>query len=110
MKNLNSLMGELPALQESAEGKLKGGFASINAASWETPVTNDVVCSGNTNCTGNAICSDNTGCHSNTKCYDNVVCNKLTNGTCTPAPTTTSANVVPKQNIGGNAIFSSLMF
>ncbi|GEM_PF-7122500 len=105
INDLNSLMGELSALQESAEGKLKGGFASFNVSMFSSSDGSNTECLSNGNCSGNGTCKNNTNCFDNTKCEGN------TNGTCTPPPTTTAdSKPSPDKGKGGNAIFSSLMF
>lgn len=101
--NLNSLMGELPALQESAEGKLKGGFASFSVSMLSADDGGNTECTGNENCSGNKVCSNNRRCYNNTGCKDEK------NDFCTPPPTTTP-KPTPEKGQGGNSIFSSLMF
>ena len=98
-------MGELPALQESAEGKLKGGFASFSVSMLSTEDGGNTRCSGNSNCTGN------TDCHSNTNCFNNTGCDGENNESCTP-PSTTTAEPDPTSDNGicKITIFSSLMF
>lgn len=75
-KVLAGLKLDLPALEQTAEGQLRGGFAMLGPAkrSGKGP---------NTTCSGNGSCSSNGTCIGNTTCDNNGYCvNTLTDSSC----------------------------
>lgn len=76
---LKNLQVDIPALERTEEGQLRGGFKMINAAEDEDPEANgtcidNTSCGGNESCKSNQGCNDNVDCTSNTRCQDNVSC------------------------------------
>ena len=64
-----SLLGEVPALTQDAEGLLKGGFAAFFGDDDIALCNNDSGCFNNTNCSGNTNCENNYYCSGNVNCY-----------------------------------------
>ncbi len=64
-----SLLGEVPALTQDAEGLLKGGFAAFFGDDGIALCNNDSGCNDNTNCSGNTNCEHNYYCRGNENCY-----------------------------------------
>ena len=64
-----SLLGEVPALTQDAEGLLKGGFAAFFGDDNIALCNNDSGCFNNTNCSGNTNCENNYYCSGNENCY-----------------------------------------
>ena len=64
-----SLLGEVPALTQDAEGLLKGGFAAFFGDDDIALCNNDSGCFNNTNCSGNTNCENNYYCSGNENCY-----------------------------------------
>lgn len=56
-----SLLGEVPALTQDAEGQLRGGFAVLSLGDDDISENNGV-------CTGNRICIGNKKCNGNGTC------------------------------------------
>ncbi len=80
---LKSLQVEIPALEITSEGQLRGGFTMLGPE--RTPKdgkNND--CSNNSSCKGNDNCHDNGSCNNNWDC----ICSAVANPTCglTPDP------------------------
>ena len=64
--DLSSLLNEVSALTQDAEGLLKGGFSVIDTPI-DTYALANGVCSNNGTCYGNVICKDNTVCYNKPK-------------------------------------------
>lgn len=61
---------DIPAIEETLEGKLRGGFAAFSMEGARnnddnTRCENNIECSGNTDCYDNQTCNGNTGCSGN---------------------------------------------
>lgn len=92
---LTSLSMEIPALEENAEGQLKGGFGEFYSPGVDTFATNS-----NCDCNCGTKCDNNTNCNCNcggANCSTNGDCN------CVCATTTTKATTVkPRSEIIGS--------
>lgn len=88
---------ELPALEQSKEGKLRGGF-TMSRSGQPGSVANicgNADCSGNTGtCENNGVCYNNSGCNGNGDCRGNPNCGKNTkcNGPICAVTTNTSTS------------------
>lgn len=71
---LTSLLGEVPALTQNAEGQLRGGFTAFKGDDGIAVQNNDTGCSSNEDCHDNGSCSDNHNCHHNTNCSHDTDC------------------------------------
>lgn len=69
--NFVSILGEVPALTQNAEGQLRGGFAVFTGDDG-IALYNNGTCSGNTNCDRNSTCVNNTNCYGDGNCHDQV--------------------------------------
>lgn len=58
---LTSLLGEVPALTQDAEGQLRGGFSVIATQDGITSMNNEI-------CVNNNVCVGNKECYNNDKC------------------------------------------
>jgi len=87
-----SLRGEVPALEKDAEGKLRGGFTSIDASS-SNLFSSNATCISDTACSDNNHCSGNSSCFHNTNCYSDNGCSTNNNPLCTQS--TKKKTVVP---------------
>ena len=61
---------DIPAIEETLEGKLRGGFAAFSMEGARNNddnkrCENNIECSGNTDCYNNQTCNGNTGCSGN---------------------------------------------
>ena len=65
--HLSGLNIDLPALEQTAEGQLRGGFAMLGPSKSPSTGINDE-CSNNLDCSGNTKCYDNGKCHKNVNC------------------------------------------
>lgn len=83
---LLSLSIEIPALEASKEGLLKGGFGSYSATTADTA-------------TGNANCNCNCSCTSNGNCNCNCGC------TTTPTPTSKVKSPINPLGFNGSFLF-----
>lgn len=93
---LASLSLEIPALEVSQEGQLRGGFNAFGVDSTEDVINNDN-CNCNCSCGHNGNCNCNCGCTTNKNCF-----------TCTPSATakpTTSSQ--PTGVASANVLFGS---
>ena len=93
---LASLSLEIPALEVSQEGQLRGGFNAFGVDSNEDVINNDN-CNCNCSCGHNGNCNCNCGCTTNKNCF-----------TCTPSATakpTTSSQ--PTGVASANVLFGS---
>lgn len=72
---LASLSLEIPALEVSQEGQLRGGFNAFGVAPASDAMYNEN-CNCNCSCNGNGNCDCNCNCSSNKNCH-----------TCTPSAT-----------------------
>lgn len=84
---------ELPALEQSKEGKLRGGFTVFNGsdAGDVANVCNNFKCYDNTtSCENNSTCYNNSTCKNNITCYGNPTCQK--NGECNRTSCQVTAN------------------
>ena len=61
---------ELPALEQSKEGKLRGGFTMTRSGDSGVVANN----CDNTQCSGNSGCKNNGACYNNSTCSGNGVC------------------------------------
>ena len=73
----------IPAIKETAEGKLRGGFAAFSMMDARNNDDNGV-CSNNIECSGNGVCSNNQVCHSNDVCRGNLTTTTTTTTTLPP--------------------------
>lgn len=64
--HLSGLNIDLPALEQTAEGQLRGGFAMLGPA--KSGKGSNTTCSGNGSCSGNGTCIGNTTCEDNGYC------------------------------------------
>lgn len=71
--HLSGLNIDLPALEQTAEGQLRGGFAMLGPARGPEQSPNSG-CSNNILCSGNTTCGSNNNCKGNTKCAGNGAC------------------------------------
>lgn len=62
-KEFTSLLGEVPALTQDAEGQLKGGFAVVTLSDNARGINKyNKICEDNGTCIGNETCIGNGSC------------------------------------------------
>ncbi len=101
--NLSKMAVDIPALETTVEGKLRGGFSYFTHG--------DVsICGGiNEPCRGNSICRDNQGCYNN---HDSQACagnrneQECSNHGSPPTATTTSTSTSTSTSKSMSDIFS----
>lgn len=67
---LASLLGEVPALTQNAEGQLRGGFTAFKGDDGIELYNSDGACASNFHCNKNDVCSNNKYCFDNGECYN----------------------------------------
>lgn len=84
-----SLLGEVPALTQDAEGQLRGGFAVFGGNDGIATYNNDGFCDSNTGCYNNNTCNNNSYCSGNDVCSNqkNFPPQPGSNGGCPIGPT-----------------------
>ena len=94
---------EIPALENTAEGKLRGGFARISNGGISMFGGPNGSCSNNDVCTDNGVCHDN---RSSMSCAGNHATSCSSQGsTATPVPTSPSVSPTSSSLMVGN-VFS----